>query len=174
MGMKGVRIQAVVRELNNEKIDILNFSNESEIFIPRALTPAKPVKVIVNQEDKLAVAIIKDDEMSLAIGRNGQNLRLASEITGYQIEPIKESEYEAEGTAVSTSIEDVDELSPSIKKKLIKANIYKVIDARNLGEEGLAEIQGLGPKSVEKILEVIQEYLSKSQDIEEDEEEDQE
>ena len=171
VGMKGVRIQAVVRELNNEKIDILNFSNESEIFIPRALTPAKPVKVIVNQEDKLAVAIIKDDEMSLAIGRNGQNLRLASEITGYQIEPIKESEYEAEGTAVSTSIEDVDELSPSIKKKLIEANIYKVIDARNLGEEGLAEIPGLGPKSVEKILDVIQEYLSKSQDIEEDEEE---
>ncbi|MBN1408024.1 MAG: transcription termination factor NusA [Calditrichaceae bacterium] len=170
VGMKGVRIQAVVRELNNEKIDILNFSSEPEIFIPRALTPAKPVKVIVNQEDKLAVAIIKDDEMSLAIGRNGQNLRLASEITGYQIEPIKESEYEAEGTAVSTSIEEVDELSPSIKKKLLEANIYKVIDAKNLGEEGLAEIPGLGPKSVEKILDVIQEYLSKSQDIEEDEE----
>ena len=172
VGMKGVRIQAVVRELNNEKIDILNFSNESEIFIPRALTPAKPVKVIINQDDKLAVAIIKDDEMSLAIGRNGQNLRLASEITGYQIEPIKESDYEAEGTAVSTSIEDVDELSPSIKKKLIEANIYKVVDAKNLGEEGLGEIPGLGPKSVEKILDVIQEYLSKSQDVEEDEEED--
>ena len=171
VGMKGVRIQAVVRELNNEKIDILNFSNEPEIFIPRALTPAKPVKVIVNQEDKLAVAIIKDDEMSLAIGRNGQNLRLASEITGYQIEPIKESEYEAEGTAVSTSIEDVDELSPSIKKKLIEANIFKVIDARNLGEEGLAAIPGLGPKSVDKILDVIQEYLSKSQDIEDDDDE---
>jgi N utilization substance protein A len=171
VGMKGVRIQAVVRELNNEKIDIINFSNEPEIFIPRAITPAKPVKVIVNQEDKLAVAIIKDDEMSLAIGRNGQNLRLASEISGYQIEPIKESDYEAEGTAVSTSIEDVDELSPSIKKKLIEANIYKVIDAKNLGEEGLAEIPGLGPKSVEKILNVIQEYLSKSQNIQEDDEE---
>ena len=172
VGMKGVRIQAVVRELNNEKIDILNFSTEPEIFIPRAMTPAKPVKVIINQEDKLAVAIIKDDEMSLAIGRNGQNLRLASEITGYQIEPIKESEYEAEGTAaVTTSIEDVEELSPSIKKKLIEANIYKVIDARNLGEEGLGKIPGLGPKSVDKILDVIDEYLSKSQDIEEDEDE---
>lgn len=171
VGMKGVRIQAVVRELNNEKIDIINFSNEPEIFIPRVLTPAKPVKVIINQEDKLAVAIINDDEMSLAIGRNGQNLRLASEISGYQIEPIKESDYEAEGTAVSTSIEDVEELSPSIKKKLLEANLYKIIDAKNLGEEGLAEIPGLGPKSVEKILNVIQEYLSKSQDIQEDDEE---
>ncbi len=171
VGMKGVRIQAVVRELNNEKIDIINFSNEPEIFIPRVLTPAKPVKIIVNQEDKLTVAIIKDDEMSLAIGRNGQNLRLASEISGYQIEPIKESDYEAEGTAVSTSIEDVEELSPSIKKKLLEANLYKVIDAKNLGEEGLMEIPGLGPKSVEKILNVIQEYLSKSQDIKEDDEE---
>ena len=84
---------------------------------------------------------------------------------------IKESEYEAEGTAVSTSIEDVDELSPSIKKKLIEANIFKVIDARNLGEEGLAAIPGLGPKSVDKILDVIQEYLSKSQDIEDDDDE---
>ena len=170
VGMKGVRIQAVVRELNNEKIDILNFSSEPEIFIPRAMTPAKPVKVIVNQEDRLAVAIIKDDEMSLAIGRNGQNLRLASEIAGYQIEPIKESEYEAEGTAVTTSIEDVSELSPSIKKKLIEANILKVIDAKNLGEEGLAEIPGLGPKSIDKILDVIQEYLSKKQDFDEEDE----
>ncbi|MEJ2542513.1 MAG: transcription termination factor NusA [Calditrichaceae bacterium] len=170
VGMKGVRIQAVVRELNNEKIDILNFSSEPEIFIPRALTPAKPVKVIVNQEDQLAVAIIKDDEMSLAIGRNGQNLRLASEITGYQIEPIKESDYEAEGTAVTTSIEDVDELTPSIKKKLIDASVFKVIDAKNLGEDGLSEIPGLGPKSVEKILDVIQEYLSKRQEVEEEEE----
>jgi len=172
VGMKGVRIQAVVRELNNEKIDILNYSSEPEIFIPRAITPAKPVKVIVNQEDKLAVAIIKDDEMALAIGRNGQNLRLASEITGFQIEPIKESDYEAEGTAVSTSIEDVEELSPSIKKKLIEANVFKVVDAKNLGEEGLGKIPGLGPKSVDKILDVIQEYLSKRQDIEDDEEED--
>lgn len=169
VGMKGVRIQAVVRELNNEKIDILNFSSEPEVFIPRALTPAKPVKVILNQDEQLAVAIIKDDEMSLAIGRNGQNLRLASEITGYQIEPIKESDYEAEGTAVATLIEEVSELSPSIKKKLLDANVNKVIDAKNMGEDGLKDIPGLGPKSVDKILNVIQDYLSKSQEFEEEE-----
>ena len=159
VGMKGVRIQAVVRELNNEKIDIINYSSEPEIFISRALTPAKPVKVIINPEEKMAVAIIKDDEMSLAIGRNGQNLHLASELTGYQIEPIKESEYEAEGTAASALIEDIDDLSPALKKKLNEANIYKVIDLKNLGREGLAEIPGIGPKSVDKIMESIQNYL---------------
>jgi len=160
VGMKGVRIQAVVRELNNEKIDIINFSSEPEIFISRALTPAKPVKVIINHEERMAVAIIKDDEMSLAIGRNGQNLHLASELTRYQIEPIKESEYEAEGTAASDLIEDIDELAPSLKKKLIEAGVYKVIDVKNIGREGLAEIPGIGPKSVDRIIESIQEYLN--------------
>ncbi|MEJ2054752.1 MAG: transcription termination factor NusA [Calditrichaceae bacterium] len=169
VGMKGVRIQAVVRELNNEKIDIVNYSSEPEIFIPRALTPAKPVKVILNQEEKLAVAIIKDDEMSLAIGRNGQNLRLASEITGYQIEPIKESDYEAEGTAIAAYIEDIDELPQNIKKKLIDANVIKIVDAKKLGKDGLLEIPGLGPKSVEKVLTVIDDYLSDDQDYEEEE-----
>jgi len=160
VGMKGVRIQAVVRELNNEKIDIINFSSEPEIFISRALTPAKPVKVIINHEERMAVAIIKDDEMSLAIGRNGQNLHLASELSRYQIEPIKESEYEAEGTAASDLIEDIDELAPSLKKKLIEAGVYKVIDVKNIGREGLAEIPGIGPKSVDRIIESIQEYLN--------------
>jgi transcription termination/antitermination protein NusA len=160
VGMKGVRIQAVVRELNNEKIDIINYSSEAEIFISRALAPAKPVKVIINPEEKMAVAIIKDDEMSLAIGRNGQNLHLASELTKYQIEPIKESEYEAEGTAASDLIQDIDELSPSLKKKLNEADVYKVIDVKNLGRDGLAEIPGIGPKSIDKIIESIQEYLN--------------
>lgn len=158
VGMKGVRIQAVVRELNNEKIDILNYSSEPELFITRALTPAKPIKVIVNQEEKMAVAIIPDDEMSLAIGKGGQNLRLASMLTGYQIEPVRESDYNAEGPEAPPSVEDIEEMPDSIKEKLFSANVYEIGEVLDLGLEGLKEIQGIGPKTAEKILTIVKNY----------------
>lgn len=164
VGMKGVRIQAVVRELNNEKIDILNFSSEPEIFISRVLAPAKPVKIIVNHEEKIAVAIIDDEQMSLAIGRGGQNLRLASELSGFQIEPIRESEYKAETRESYTTFDELEELPASIKKKLIDADVLDVKEAQELGKKGLLAIQGIGPKSADKILEVILEYLPEEEE----------
>lgn len=160
VGMKGVRIQAVVRELNNEKIDIVNFSNEPELFISRAMTPAKPVKIIVNEEEKIAVAIIEDEQMSLAIGKGGQNLRLASQITGYQIEPIRESEYQKEGTIEATAIEDVEELPDNLKKKLLDADVLDVAEVEELGKEGLVALPGVGPKTADKILDIIKNYVT--------------
>ena len=153
VGMKGVRIQAIVRELNGEKIDIITYSSEPEIFISRALTPAKPVKIIVNKEEKMAVAVIPDDQMSLGIGKGGQNLRLASELCDYQIEPIKESEYNTEsGIAVFTSIEDIEELGSSVTEKLLEGGIYNVNDIKKAGAEGLQNINGIGPKTAEKVI----------------------
>ena len=153
VGMKGVRIQAIVRELNGEKIDIITYSSEPEIFISRALTPAKPVKIIVNKEEKMAVAVIPDDQMSLGIGKGGQNLRLASELCDYQIEPIKESEYNTEsGIAVFTSIEDIEELGSSVTEKLLEGGIYNVNDIKKAGAEGLQNINGKGPKTAEKVI----------------------
>jgi transcription termination/antitermination protein NusA len=170
VGMKGVRIQAIVKELNNEKIDIINFSSEPEIFIMRALTPAKPIKIIVNKEEKMAVAVIPDDQMSLAIGRNGVNLRMASLLTDYQIEPIKESEYQTESSieyAVS-GINDIDELASSVKKKLSEADITTVSQIEKIGVDGLKGIPGIGPKTAEKIWDVIQKYLEVDEDEEDD------
>jgi len=158
VGMKGVRIQAIVRELNNEKIDIVNFSNEPAIFISRALTPVQPAKVLVNDEEQIAVAIIEDEKMSLAIGKGGQNLRLASELTGYQIEPIKESEYQAESEQVRTALEDVESLPDALRKKLLDGNVFYVNEIMELGEEGLKEVPGIGPKSAEKVWNIIQTY----------------
>ncbi len=160
VGMKGVRIQAIVRELNNEKIDIINYSSEPEIFISRALTPAKPIKVIVNQEEKMAVAIIRDDEISLAIGKGGQNLRLASQLTGYQIEPLRESEYEKETTTEEyISVEDMAGIPEGIKRKLINADILYAHEILEQGKENLVKISGIGEKSADKILEVAQSYV---------------
>ncbi len=160
VGMKGVRIQAVVRELNGEKIDIINYSSEPEIFIARALTPAKPIKIIVNEEEKMAVAIIRDDEISLAIGKGGQNLRLASELTGYQIEPLRESEYEKETIGEeNVSVEDLHGISEGIKRKLIDADILYAHEILEQGVENLTKISGIGEKSAEKIIEIAKQYV---------------
>lgn len=173
VGMKGIRIQAVVRELNNEKIDIINYSIEPEIFISRALTPAKPSKVIVNAEEYMAVAIIEDEQMSQAIGKGGQNLRLASELTGFQIEPVKESEYQKEGEkeTVSFAVVDMEDLPKSIKNKLLDADVLYLDEINELGKEGLMNLQGIGEKSVDKILEVIKNYPPENVEKEEAEEE---
>ncbi len=160
VGTKGSRIQAIVRELNNEKIDVINYSSEPEIFIMRALTPAKPIKIIVNREEKMAVAVLPDDQMAIAIGRNGQNLRLASRLTGYQIEPIKESEYDSESASVSLPTVDELDLADSIKAKLIDAGVSDVRKIMELEMEGLLALPGIGPKTAEKIWEIIQEFAT--------------
>ncbi len=162
VGMKGVRIQAIVRELNNEKIDIINYSSEPAIFISRAMTPAKPVKVIVNEEEKLAVAIISDEQMSLAIGKNGQNLRLASALSGYQIEPVKESEYEAQRDEEYVALEEIEGLPKSMMKKLADGEIKSKGEIIKLGLDGLIALPGIGKKSAEKIMEIVQKNSNKN------------
>jgi N utilization substance protein A len=158
VGMKGVRIQAIVRELNNEKIDIVNFSSEPAIYISRAMTPAKPIKVIVNEEEKMAVAIIADAQMALAIGKNGQNLRLSSALTGYQIEPIKESDYEAQVDNTYVSLEDIPDLSKSLVAKLQEQDLTSRHEVLKLGLEGLMELPGIGEKTAEKILDILNKF----------------
>ena len=167
VGMKGVRIQAIVKELINEKIDIINYSSEPAIFISRALTPVKPVKIIINEEEKLAVEIVTDDQMALAIGKNGQNLRLASELSGYQIEPVKESDYEVQISGKYIDIDEVEELPEKLKKKLIDAEINSVNEVRDIGIKGLLNLPGIGKKTAEKILQIIDKYEeSKKNEIE--------
>jgi len=171
VGMKGVRIQAIVRELNNEKIDIINFTSEPELFISRAMAPVKPIKVIVNEDEKMAVVIVEDEKMSLAIGRNGQNLRLASQLTGYQIEPVKESEYQKESTKTSVDVEEIEGISENLKKKLIDADILYEDEIVELGLDGLQGLKGIGAKSAEKIWEAVQAAKTTDEPVEEETEE---
>jgi len=86
VGMRGSRIQAVVRELNNEKIDIVNHSEQPEILITRALSPAKPVNLYIDEEKEYCIAIFEDENLDSAIGRNGMNINLASSLTEYRID----------------------------------------------------------------------------------------
>ena len=159
VGMKGVRIQSIVKELNDEKIDIVNWSSEPEIFISRAISPAKPTKVIVDEEQKKAVVIVDDDKISLAIGKGGQNKRLASKISGYEIDTIKESDYRemvSDEVVEDIDVVELEELGESVIKKLIAAGFETVDEIVQAGEESIREINGIGPKTVDKIFNLIE------------------
>lgn len=159
VGLKGVRIQAIVKELNNEKIDVINWSSEPEIFIMRALSPAKPNRIILDHEEKTAVAIIDDEQISLAIGKGGQNRQLASKLTGYEIQTVKESEWEQESLKEEKlNILDIPELSDSLKEKLIDAGFETADQVLDAGEDAILELKGLGQKTVEKIFDVLNSY----------------
>ena len=158
VGMKGVRIQSIVRELNNEKIDIINYSNDPIIYISRALSPAKPVSVKVDRENKTAIAVVPDDQISLVIGKNGQNIRLASELTGYEIETVKETEVtgKAKGTVDLTLVEGLTE---STINKLIREGFETAEEVLDAGENKLKDIAGIGAKTAKKIMEVLNTYF---------------
>jgi N utilization substance protein A len=94
--MKGVRIHAIVRELNNENIDVINWSDDPMVFITRSLAPAKLKEIQLDREAKKANVTVAADQVSLAIGKNGQNVRLASKLSGYDIQLIKEGGEEEE------------------------------------------------------------------------------
>lgn len=94
VGQKGVRVQAVINELGgSEKIDIIQWNEDLVLFIPAALSPAKEIEVVINKKNKSVVAIAPDDQLSLAIGKEGQNVRLAAKLTGYKIDIKGKSEY---------------------------------------------------------------------------------
>ena len=108
VGMRGSRIQAIVRELNNEKIDIVNHSDQAEILLTRALSPAKPTQLLIDDDKKYCVALFDDEEIDSAIGRNGMNINLASKITDYKIDAYGVSNYERIQEDHKTNLENVE------------------------------------------------------------------
>jgi len=160
VGMKGVRIQAIVRELNNEKIDIVHWSLEPELFIKRAMAPVTPLLVMMDEENLKATVIVPDDQIQFAIGRRGQNVRLASQLTGYSIEPIKESEYLAPQELL---LEDVSELDADVRARLLEAG-YETADAvLDAGEEALLTVEGLDEATVKRVLEILETYYTETE-----------
>jgi len=159
VGMKGIRIQTIVKELNNEKIDIINWNAEPEIFIARALSPAKPTRVVVDEDEKKAMVVLSNDQISLAIGRGGQNRRLASKLTNYEIETIRESEFKkiyGEELKKDIELSEVEGISPGILKKLVASGLETLDDIKEAGIEGLLNVPGIGQKTADRIMELIE------------------
>lgn len=114
VGPKGMRVQAVVDQLNNEKIDIVKWDDNPEVFVANALNPAEVISVDINKSDKIARVVVPDFQLSLAIGKEGQNARLAAKLTGWKVDIKKESEIEEE----PENIEEIEESAAELKESL--------------------------------------------------------
>jgi N utilization substance protein A len=134
VGMKGIRIHSIVRELGNENIDIIEFTEDPRLFIARALSPAKVRDVQISEDGRQAVVIVPDDQVSLAIGKQGQNVRLASKLTGYSLSLVKEGAEDIE------LIEFRDEIGRDLFEKLIRAGIDTAREFLEAEPMGLLEI----------------------------------
>jgi transcription termination/antitermination protein NusA len=155
VGVKGVRVQNIVRELNNERIDIVPWSSEPMIFVTKALAPAKIVNVDVFPAEKKMLVAVADDKLSLAIGKAGQNARLAAKLTGWKINIMSATEYDAlkkSEEEEKVDIEVVEELGSKMIQKLIQAGFESAQDVLNADKEKLMNIEGIGDKTAEKII----------------------
>jgi N utilization substance protein A len=176
VGMKGMRVQSIIRELRGEKIDIIEFSEEVTTFAEKALQPAKVSRVsITDLTEKQIEVIVDDTQLSLAIGKKGQNVRLAAKLLGWKIdiksEEEKRQEVEQQMQALSggpsTPIEQVTELGESIIQKLVAAGITTVESLADMTPEQLEEIPGIGEKTLEKISTAVRHYFGQYEEGEE-------
>ena len=162
VGMKGSRVQSIVRELGGERIDIVPWSQDPTVFVSRALSPARVMDVRVVEVEKRMVVIVADDQLSLAIGKGGQNARLAARLTGWKIDLVAKSEEKKRQDLARASRVEVEKLAlgEATTQKLISAGIETVQELANAPLEKLTEIPGIGEKTAEKLLAAAQEYLA--------------
>jgi N utilization substance protein A len=166
VGMKGMRVQSIIRELRGEKIDIIPYSEETISFAQKALSPAKVTRVqIVDPETKSLEIIVEDTQLSLAIGKKGQNVRLASKLIGWNIdiksEEEKRQELEAQMaalTAPGTPLTELAGVGPKTIEKIEAAGITTVEKLADMTPEQLMEIPGIGDKMIEKIHQSVTAY----------------
>ena len=169
VGMKGMRVQSIIRELRGEKIDIIEFQEDPVAFAEKALQPAKVSRVTVLEgHEKHLEVIVDDSQLSLAIGKKGQNVRLAAKLLGWKIDIKSEEEKRQEVeqamsglmTQQVTPLENVPDLEENIVEKLHAAGITSVEALADMTPEQLEEVPGIGPKTVEKISIAVNNYFS--------------
>ena len=179
VGMRGMRVQSIVQELRGEKIDIVEYSEDAETYIKNALSPAKISRIILNREEKQMTIIVAEDQMSLAIGKKGQNVRLAAKLVKWKVDIKGPSEAlemgEQPDFIVSNKESDVDFLEDIKNTKglgekvmtiLFNNNIVTFKEALSKGAKGLVELSGIGPKKATGLIELaekIQERVAAAQ-----------
>jgi len=165
VGMRGSRVQAVVAELQGEKIDIIQWSEDEATFIVNALAPAEVSKVVMDEEDERVEVVVPDEQLSLAIGRRGQNVRLASQLTGWQIDIMTESQESerrqkqfTETTALFQEALDVDEV---IAQLLVTEGFAAVEDVAYVEPHEIAAIEGFDDETADELQTRAREFLEK-------------
>jgi N utilization substance protein A len=155
VGMKGSRVQAVVNELSGERIDIVPWSDDISSFVSRALSPAKIAGVRVDSDNKVVLVIVEEDQLSLAIGKEGQNVRLASKLTGWQIELVSSRDLEQRERLqehLLMPIEDMVGVSAKMAERLKAEGIHTVQKLMKVPVDEILTVPGIGEKTVEKLL----------------------
>jgi transcription termination/antitermination protein NusA len=169
VGMKGMRVQSIIRELRGEKIDIIEYHEDPVTFAEKALQPAKVSRVtVVDAGEKHLEVVVDDTQLSLAIGKKGQNVRLAAKLLGWKIDIKSEEEKRQEVeqqmsalvTQTTTPLENVPGIGEGLVEKLKAAGVTSVEELADMTPEQLEAIEGIGPKTVEKISIAVNNYFS--------------
>jgi N utilization substance protein A len=153
VGMKGSRIHGIVRELRNENIDVINFTNNTQLFISRSLSPAKITSIRINEDNKRADVFLKPTEVSLAIGKGGLNIKLASQLTGYEIDVYRESE-EEDDEDVNLD-EFADEIESWVIDELKAVGCDTAKSVLELGVEDLVKRTDLEEETIRDVIKII-------------------
>jgi N utilization substance protein A len=146
--MKGSRIHGIVRELRNENIDVINFTSNSQLFIQRALSPAKITSIEILEEDKRAKVFLKPDQVSLAIGKGGNNIKLATKLTGYEIDVYRDGEVDVDDVDLEDFADEIDgwildELKAvgcDTAKSVLEMTVEDLVNRTDLEEETVLEV----------------------------------
>ncbi len=171
VGLKGSRVQAVVNELNGERIDIVPWSADPERFAKLALAPARVARVFSDPAAKTIQAVVDEDQLSLAIGRNGQNVRLASELTGWKIDLYSSREWldrggdaplfaplpEEADTAADVKLSEIEGMSPATVAVLEDGGYRTLNDIIDLEREDLLRLPGIAPEEADRIIAMLDE-----------------
>jgi N utilization substance protein A len=156
VGMKGARVMAIVKELSGERIDIVPWDNDVNTFVARALSPAQVSSIrVADWEGRALHVIVAEDQLSLAIGKEGQNVRLAAKLTGWKIDLVTTEILRLRELAdeqVRMDVGELDGVTPRLAGILNEAGLETVKDIVAAGLEGLMALEGVGPKTAEKIL----------------------
>jgi N utilization substance protein A len=150
VGMKGSRIHSIVRELGNENIDVINYTENLKLFISRSLSPAKITSIQIDDDNKKADVYLKPDQVSLAIGKGGYNIRLAGQLTGYEIDVYRDIDEDEDG-ALTEFVDEIDEwiidvfksIGCDTAKSVLELGVEELSRRTDLEEETIKEVQNI-------------------------------